>query len=153
MREEASTNTEPGPNYKAIEDWLDLSLPVLNLHNWSITVSRVPCEADAWAEIDVHSSEKDATLSLSTSFWSQSGKRQRDILTHELVHVLAAPVDRVSETLEDVLGVVAFSVYEPNYTQAMEVVTWRVATLVAPLLPLVNTADQVSTSRVRRRTT
>jgi hypothetical protein len=146
-----STNTEPAPDFKAVEEWLDLALPVLHLHGWVINVSRVPCEADAWAEIDVHSSEKDATLSLSTSFWSQSPTRQRDILAHELVHVLASPVDRLSDSLEDALGRLAFAVYEPNYTQAMEVLTWRVASVIAPLLPLVQRIDATSTSRRRRR--
>ena len=151
MREEARTTAEPAPNWERVERWLAHALPVLGLQGWSITLSRTPCDADAWAEIDVHSSEKDATLSVSAEFWRQDGKRQRDILTHELVHVVASPVDRVSDTLEDVLGSLAFSTYEPNFTQAMEVVTWRVALLLSPSLPSVDDIDASSTSRHRRR--
>ena len=143
--------TEPVPNWKGVEAWITYALTHLNLINWRITLSRIPCESDAWAEIDVHSSEQEATLSLSTEFWRQTSERKRDILTHELVHVLAAPLDRVSENLEGALGSIAYAIHEPTFTQAMEVVTWRVANVLAPSLPLVDSIDHTSTSRYRRR--
>jgi hypothetical protein len=150
VRKGGTQLNEPAPNWRAVEAWIAGALPLLNLQGWRITLSRVPCESDAWAEVDVHSSERDATLSLSTAFWSLSPERKRAILVHELVHVLAAPLDRLSESLESALGGLAFAIYEPTHTQTMEVVVWRVADVLAPFFPVVDDPDHTTTPRRRR---
>lgn len=120
----------------ALEGWLTYAQERLNISNWRITVVRGASEVDAWADIAPHSQAATADLRLSNDFWALAPDRQRDILTHELLHLITCRTDQVFEALEESLGKIAYSVLEPQYDNAAERAVDHIALLLAQTLPL-----------------
>jgi hypothetical protein len=118
-----------------ISAWINQALVQMNLANWIVKISNDAADIDAWADIEAHQQSDTATLRLSSDFWKKSGNEQREILTHELLHLALARQDQMIETLEDSLGKLAWSVFEPQYDNATERTVDHFARLLAPTLP------------------
>jgi Zn-dependent peptidase ImmA (M78 family) len=73
---------------------------------------------------------------VSHDFWTQTPEKQRLILTHELLHLVLARYARVSETMEESLGKLAWAVLEPQLEDAEERATEHLARIIAPYLSL-----------------
>jgi len=125
----------PGP-YEKLEAWIAAALPILELTEWEITVSREAADIDAHADIEVHDQRRTADLRIARDFFAQTPERQRLILAHELAHVVTARTDRVFENLEDPLGKIGYALLEPNYLDATERMVEHFARLIAQLLPV-----------------
>ena len=91
---------------------------------------------DAWADINPSEVAYTAELRVSHDFWVQSPERQREVLTHEVVHLLTARLDQTVEALEEPLGKVAWAIFDRHYEMATERVVDQLAIVLAERLPL-----------------
>jgi hypothetical protein len=122
--------------WNALREWLDAALPALNLSHWVVNVAEDASDVDAWADIDPHTQNQTAELRVSHDFWRQSAEKQRQILTHELVHLLTCRHDQVVESLAEPLGKIAWAVFEPQHDDAAERAVEAIAQIIAPTLDL-----------------
>lgn len=120
----------------AISDWVQDALPELGLSDWRVIVSKAPSDQDAWAEISPHSQAQEAELFVGWDLGKQTPEKIREVLTHELVHLITCRSDRAVETLEEPLGKLAWAVFEPQFEDASERAVDHIARLLAPSLPL-----------------
>jgi hypothetical protein len=120
---------------RATRVWIDQALPRLGLAHWRVTLSRAPADDDAHAQIIPQTQSYDAELCLDSGFAKLSPERQRELLTHELLHIAFAHVDAVVERLEPVIGTAAWAIFEPAYTDAAERAIDEIARVIAPSLP------------------
>jgi len=119
-----------------VGDWVNAALPTLNLSIWRVTVAKAPAGQDAWAEIDPRSQSHEAELYIGWDLLKQPAERVREILTHELLHLVTCRADAVVENLEEPLGKQAWAVWHPAYEDAAERMVDDLSRLIAPLLPL-----------------
>jgi hypothetical protein len=124
--------------FVALRGWIADAQVHLGVDSWEVTVIEAASDVDAWADIDAHSQQPTADLRVSYDFWKQEPEKQRLILTHELLHLVLARYARVTETLEDSLGKLAWAVLEPQLEDAEERATEHLARIVAPYLALPN---------------
>lgn len=122
--------------HRHLTTWIDDVLPRLGLRRWRVTLSEEPADADAHAQISPHDQSYDADLSLDPDFLDLPLERQRELLTHELLHLAFAHVDTAVEHLEPVIGTAAWSVFSPHYSDAFERAIDELARAIAPSLPL-----------------
>ena len=124
--------------FVALRGWVAEAQVQLGVESWEITIAEAASDVDAWADIDAQSQQPTADLRVSHDFWTQTPEKQRLILTHELLHLVLARYARVTETLEDSLGKLAWAVLEPQLEDAEERATEHLARIVAPYLSLPN---------------
>jgi hypothetical protein len=74
-------------------------------------------------------------MRLGSTFWQLSAEEQRNTLVHELVHLLLCRVDQLSDSLEDTLGAVGWSLWRPIWEDEHERAVETVALLLSPQLP------------------
>lgn len=122
--------------WQHLREWLAVALPALNLGGWTVNIVEDASDVDAWADIDPHSQNHTADLRVAHDFWRQQPEKQRQILTHELVHLITCRHDQVIESLAEPLGKIAWSVFEPQHDDAAERAVEALAIIIAPLLPL-----------------
>lgn len=103
-----------------LEQYVGMLQGYLNLHQWQILVVRDASDVEAWADIAPHSQAQTADLRISHDFWSQSAERQREVLIHELLHLVTCRADQIVENLELTLGKIAWSAFELQYEDAAE---------------------------------
>lgn len=108
----------------------------LNVAHWKITIARDASDVDAWADINPHEQNHTAELRLSHDFWRQSPEMQREVLTHEMLHLVTARLDQTVEALEDAMGKVVWAVFEPQFENAAERTVDHLARVIAPTIPL-----------------
>ena len=118
-----------------ISAWINDARALLGLSTWRIVISLDAAESDAWADIEPNHHADSATLRLANDFWKQPPDKQREILAHELLHLVVCRQDQLVENLEDALGKVAWSVFEPQYDDATERTVDNLARIIAPMLP------------------
>jgi hypothetical protein len=124
--------------FVALRGWVAEAQVQLGVESWEITIAEAASDVDAWADIDAHAQQPTADLRVSFDFWKQEPEKQRLILTHELLHLVLARYARVTETLEESLGKLAWAVLEPQLEDAEERATEHLARIVAPYLSLPN---------------
>ena len=117
-------------------EWVAEALPILGLAHWRVRVSPAPASQDAWAEIEPHDQSDDAELFVGWDLYKQSPDRVREVLAHELIHLITCRADRAVESLEEPLGKLSWAVFESCYVDAAERSVDHLARLIAPLLPL-----------------
>ena len=122
--------------HRHLAAWIDDVLPRLGLARWRVTLSDEPADADAHAQISPQDQSYDAELALDPAFLDLPLERQRELLTHELLHLAFAHVDTVVEHLEPVMGTAAWAVFSPHYTDASERAIDELARAIARSLPL-----------------
>ena len=108
----------------------------LNVAGWKVTIARDASDVDAWADINPHEQNATAELRISHDFWRQTPEMQREVLTHEILHLVTARLDQTVEALEDALGKVVWSVFERQFENATERTVDHLAKVIAPSLPL-----------------
>jgi hypothetical protein len=119
-----------------LQQYLDSILPLLNLKQWTIKVSKDIPSDDAWADIEVSENLWEATLRIGDDFFRETPESQRRILAHEMVHVHQAPVERLVNTLEGVLGSQAFEILDKVWDTETERSAESLSFVIAEMLPL-----------------
>lgn len=122
--------------YDALEAYVAELQAVLNISYWKITVVRDASDVEAWADINAHAQAETADLRVSHDFWRQTPEHQREVLMHEMLHVVTARLDQTVEAMEEAFGKVAWAIYEPLFEDAAERVVDHLAKVIAPSLPL-----------------
>ena len=110
----------------------------LNVATWKITITREASDVEAWADINAHEQNETAELRVSHDFWRQTPELQREVLTHEILHLVTARLDQTVEALEDAFGKILWALFEPQYENATERTVDHLAKVIAPTLPLPN---------------
>ena len=122
--------------FVVLRAWVADAQVMLGVDSWEVTIVEAASDVDAWADIDPHAQQPTADLRVSHDFWTQTPEKQRLILTHELLHLVLARYARVSETMEESLGKLAWAVLEPQLEDAEERATEHLARIIAPYLAL-----------------
>ena len=125
-----------------VGDWVNAALPLLNLTAWRVVVAKAPAGQDAWAEIQPNTQSQQAELFIGWDLLNQPAERVREILTHELLHLVTCRADGVVENLEEPLGKQAWAVWHPAYEDAAERMVDDLSRLIAPLLPLLGFTEE-----------
>jgi hypothetical protein len=107
----------------------------LNVAHWKVSIARDASDVDAWADINPHEQNHTAELRISHDF-CQTPEMQREVLTHEMLHLVTARLDQTVEALEDAMGKVLWAVFEPQYENATERAVDQLARVIAPFIPL-----------------
>ena len=118
-----------------VQAWINKAAPIVGLAEWKITVAADAAAEDAWADIEPHSTDPRATLRIGSSFEEQSANRQREILTHELMHLHVHALDRYTSSLEESHGRIWYGGWYPGYEALIEQACERLAQVFAPQLP------------------
>lgn len=124
------------------DKWDDLEAYVtevqaaLNVANWKVSVARDASDVEAWADINPHEQNQTAELRISHDFWRQTPEMQREVLIHEVLHLVTARLDQTVEALEEAMGKVLWAVFEPQYENATERTVDHLAKVIAPSIPL-----------------
>jgi hypothetical protein len=121
-----------------LQEYVNRCLPCLGLTQWKVDVSKHPADEDTWADIEVSDNLWNATLRVSSDFWSLPWEEKRRIVAHELLHVHYAGPERAMESLEGVLGTEAYSLLSNVYEKEIERAADALSTYVARLLPPVD---------------
>lgn len=122
--------------WQALEEYVADLQRALNAAEWRVTIAQEASDVEAWADINPSEVAKTAELRVSHDFWTQSPERQREVLTHEVLHLITARLDATVEALEEPLGKVAWSVFERQYEMQTERLVDHLAVLLAPSIPL-----------------
>ena len=124
--------------FVVLRGWVADAQVMLGVDSWELTIVEAASDVDAWADIDAQAQQPTADLRVSHDFWAQTPEKQRLILTHELLHLVLARYARVTETMEESLGKLAWAVLEPQLEDAEERATEHLARIIAPYLSLPN---------------
>lgn len=108
----------------------------LNVSHWKVTIARDASDVDSWADINPHEQNATAELRISHDFWRQTPEMQREVLTHEILHLVTARLDQTVEALEDAMGKVLWAVFEPQFVNATERTVDHLAKIFAPTIQL-----------------
>jgi len=108
----------------------------LGITVWKVTVIREASDVEAWADINPHEQAESAELRVSYDFWKQTPEHQREILAHEMLHIVTARLDQTVEAMEEAFGKIGWAIFEPQYVNATERVVDHIAKVLAPNLPL-----------------
>ena len=119
-----------------LETYVSEIQDALNVANWKVSIARDASDIDSWADINPHEQNLTAELRVSHDFWRQTPEMQREVLTHEILHLVTARLDQTVEALEDALGKVVWSVFERQFENATERTVDHLAKVIAPSLPL-----------------
>ena len=122
--------------WEALEEYVQALQVTLNVANWKVTITQEASDVEAWADINPSEVAYTAELRVSHDFWNQSAERQREVLIHEMLHIVTARLDQTVEALEEPLGKVAWAIYDRQYEMATERVVDHLAvvfcTMIAP---------------------
>ena len=127
----------PKPDrFDALEAYVAELQEALGVTVWKITVVREASDVEAWADINPHEQAESAELRVSYDFWKQTPEHQREILIHEMLHIVTARLDQTVEAMEEAFGKIAWAIYDPLFEDAAERVVDHLAKVIAPRLPL-----------------
>ncbi len=119
-----------------VEKYCNAALPILRLPQWSVRISAdIPAD-DSWADIEVSTNLWQATIRISDDFFRQEPELQRRIIAHELLHIHNAPMERLIESLEGVLGSQAYEMLDHLWNAEGERIAEALSFLIADRLPL-----------------
>ena len=122
--------------FDALEAYVAELQEALGITVWKITVVREASDVEAWADINPHEQAESAELRVSYDFWKQTPEHQREILIHEMLHIVTARLDQTVESIEEAFGKVIWAIYEPLFEDATERVVDHLAKVIAPSVPL-----------------
>jgi hypothetical protein len=119
-----------------IERYVDDCASLLGLSDWTISY-RLAEDPAPGAEADISPQHgKVAHLRVNKSFFTFSPEYQRNVITHELLHVMFMRQDDTVHSLEKVLGSAVYCLFEDLYTEANEDLVQTLSHVVEKLLPL-----------------
>lgn len=128
---------QPTPDkYDALDAYVAELQVAMNVTYWKITVVRDAADVEAWADINPHAQAETADLRVSHDFWKQTPEHQREVLAHEMLHIVMARLDQTVEAMEEAFGKIAWAIYDPLFEDAAERVVDHLAKVIAPWLPL-----------------
>jgi hypothetical protein len=122
--------------YEAVHDYIATIQEELGLTEWRVVVSREPANDDCYAETQLHDQSQNATVALAHKFWSITPEEQRVTLIHEVLHLDTWRCSQMVDRLEDVIGTVAWAMFEPLWEDEWERLVDRHATRIADKFPL-----------------
>ena len=110
----------------------------LLLRDWEVSVYRDPPYSDhAYASAELLDSQDKVIVRLCQEFFGHSPEKQREWMTHELIHAHLARLQDVLDQLKDQFPDNAAIVFaKQTHHLALEVVTQKMARILAPTLPL-----------------
>lgn len=108
----------------------------LELRDWRFYVDRTPCDEDCAAQVEIAYGQRHATIRLTSEWSSYTPEKQRQTLTHELIHCHLNDIQQVVLDLAMVLGHAAYHVVASNHHHRLELATEALANALAPHLPL-----------------
>jgi hypothetical protein len=115
----------------ALAKYLLAMQQVMRLDHWTVELSHVPSSEDAWADIAPHSQALRATLRISPDFWTQTPDKQRQILVHELLHLVTCRMDQVVMNIEESLGTAAFEPWSKCFDDEHERAVDKLAEIIS----------------------
>lgn len=93
--------------------------------------------SDAIASVECIWGRRKAAITVSPDIFSCVPEEQREVIVHELVHVIHYGVKAlVTATVAPMIGQSAWTAFEPGLTKADEDSTDAMARAIAPLFPL-----------------
>lgn len=128
--------TQKRTKWEALEEYVADLQRALNVAEWRVTIAQEASDVEAWADINPSEVAKTAELRVSHDFWAQTPERQREVLTHEMLHLLTARLDHTVEAMEEPLGKLAWAVFDRQYEMQTERLVDHLAILLAPSVPL-----------------
>lgn len=121
-----------------VEGYVRTIANVVELRDWTITVSREPAPKGCSGHVEITYGRKLATISLDSSFRGRSREDQRQTVVHELVHLhLESAANMVQNDLEQWLGKQADQIFYDGFKRQMEYGVDALADALAKHLPLV----------------
>jgi len=121
---------------RKITEYVNHCKDLMGLSHWEITISSESCEDDAWADVEVSNNLYHATIRFSPRLWLEKPEDIRRVITHELIHIHQAGVERLVEALEKPLGSAAYEVLAHVWDTESERAADSLSMAVAPMLPL-----------------
>ena len=122
--------------WAALDEYVSELQRALNVAEWRVTITQEASDVEAWADINPSEVAKTAELRVSHDFWTQTPERQREVLTHEVLHLVTARLDATVEALEEPLGKVAWAVFDRQYEMQTERLVDHLAVILAQSVPL-----------------
>jgi hypothetical protein len=121
---------------RSVERYCNAALPLMHLPHWRVRIaSDIPAD-DSWADIEVSTNLWLATIRISDDFFRQEPELQRRIVAHELLHIHNAPLERLIESLDGVLGSQAYEMLDHLWDAEGERIAEALSFVVAERLPL-----------------
>jgi hypothetical protein len=121
-----------------LQEYVNKCLLILNLPQWTVTISKHPTEEDNWADIEVSDNLYTAKMRVSSDFWAAPELEKRRVIAHELMHVHYAGVERAIESLDGILGSEGYgileNIYENEIERAADALSYAVANLLPPIV-------------------
>jgi hypothetical protein len=118
-----------------LQNYVSRCLPMVGLTQWVVKVSKHPTEEDNWADIEVSDNLWNATLRVSSDFWTLPFEEKRRIVAHELLHVHYAGPERAIECLNGVIGTEAYALLSNIYEVEIERAADHLSNVLAKVLP------------------
>lgn len=124
--------------HRALQNYLDEVKPLLLLGDWEIWAEREKPSSRAWARVEVSEARDTAWVYVAWPEFFDTSTRdeQRLYLTHELVHIVTAPLLQVHQTFLDREGDrESVQVYKTEHNRGLEIATHKLARLLAATIP------------------
>ena len=120
----------------ALAAYIATLLPTLRLSHWQVKVQPEPASEGHEASVSCTEDRYIAAIRVSQEFWTLPPETQRNVITHELIHVHNSQVDDAVILARKPLGEQAWALFWGSYAHADEYATDALAAVLAPFLPL-----------------
>jgi len=130
--------------YAYWSDYVASLLPPLRLQTWRVSIARELAEVDEWidARTFIEFKYQTARISLTEKFLGLDSTEQREILTHELVHLHTHRFKHFADKLAEHLSPQARELAEDRIYDLMEHEVEELSRVIAPFLPLPDVEDR-----------
>ena len=109
----------------------------MRLSEWDIFLTADPCEDEHAATVSCVPGRKIAHISVSADWFDTEPSKQRHVLVHELIHILADPeFQLIEETLPTMVGSVGYFPFEKAFRNLHEHSVDALASVLAQHFPL-----------------
>lgn len=116
---------------------------LMGLRDWTITFNEdAPAEEDAGGRVEIVYGRKYASIQIHAAWTTDTPETLRYYCVHELVHAHLEPMRWALNSVQTLLGSMAFEVLEGAHTDALEVAIDGIAREWATHLPLPILADE-----------
>ena len=120
----------------ALQSYVDAALPLLGLGGWRVKVIRDSGPDEHQATLEYFHGRREAELEVAGDFFERVARSQRELLAHELAHLVLAHLDLHARgrELRDVLGGPAFELFQLGWRQLLELAVDTLEPLLVDIL-------------------